>query len=181
MKQIVAYTDGSAVASGKLKGHGGFGTYFPNLFGEKKAFSKGYLDTKTGRMEIMALIYAVKAIPKDYNCELIVYSDSQYVVKSFTEKRLENWVANGWKSYGQDIANVDLWKVLLDSLNERSGLKLNMKWIKSHQIDKLKKCEVNRRAEMLLDENILGNAIADILADHKRHKNKLKTDKEWTQ
>ena len=54
--KILAYTDGSAVASGKLKGHGGFGTYFPDLFGSKKAYSEGYLETKTGRMEQMALL-----------------------------------------------------------------------------------------------------------------------------
>ena len=45
MDVIIAYTDGSAVASGVLNGHGGFGTYFPNLFGKRKAFSLGFKDT----------------------------------------------------------------------------------------------------------------------------------------
>ena len=56
MKSIVAYTDGSAVVRGKMAGAGGFGTYFPkHLDGKPKAYSLGFKETKTGRMEIMAL------------------------------------------------------------------------------------------------------------------------------
>lgn len=91
-RAFYAYTDGSAVVGGKSKGNGGFGTYFPNLFGSKKAWSLGFEDTKTGRMEISALFYAIKAMPErlKYSVTLRVYSDSEYVVKSFTEKRLED-------------------------------------------------------------------------------------------
>tara|TARA_B110000285_G_scaffold229784_1_gene295229 strand:- start:1201 stop:1767 length:567 start_codon:yes stop_codon:yes gene_type:complete len=177
MKKIIAYTDGSAVASGVLKGHGGFGTYFPDLLGEKKAFSAGYLNTKTGRMEQTALLYAIKAIPKDLECELEVHSDSQYVVKTFTEKRLDKWIANNWMSYGASIANVDLWKRIKEELDNREKLKLSMVWIKAHQIDKLKKCQIEERKELLKNPHVVGNSIADILADHKRHKNKLQTDR----
>jgi ribonuclease HI len=177
MKKIIAYTDGSAVASGELKGHGGFGTYFPDLFGEKKAFSKGYLITKTGRMEIIALIYAIKAIPKNTKCILEVYSDSQYVVKSFTEGRLKKWALNNWISYEKEIANVDLWKVVIRELKERPEMVLNMAWIKAHQVDKLKKSQIEEKKELLNDPHIVGNLVADKLADHKRHIKKLKSDK----
>jgi ribonuclease HI len=177
MKKILAYTDGSAVASGRLKGHGGFGTYFPDLFGKRKAFSAGYLVTKTGRMEQIALIYAIKAIPKNTECELEVWSDSQYVVKSFTEGRLKKWIKNNWISYEKEIANVDLWKVIIRELNNRPKMVLSMEWIKAHQIDKLKKSQKIERDELLKNPHIVGNLIADKLADHKRHINKLKSDK----
>tara|TARA_R110000737_G_scaffold291841_1_gene298429 strand:+ start:1156 stop:1686 length:531 start_codon:yes stop_codon:yes gene_type:complete len=175
MKKIIAYTDGSAVASGRLKGHGGFGTYFPDLLGEKKAFSAGYLNTKTGRMEQTALLYAIKAIPKDLECRLEVYSDSQYVVKTFTEKRLDKWIANNWMSYGSSIANVDLWKRIKEELDNRKKLKLSMIWIKAHQLDKEKNPVA--KAHLMQDPHIVGNSVADILADHKRHINKLESDK----
>ena len=175
--KILAYTDGSAVASGKLKGHGGFGTYFPNLLGSKKAFSEGYLDTKTGRMEQMALLYAIKAIPEDLECVLEVHSDSQYVVKTFTENRLQKWISNNWESYGGQVANVDLWQRVVLEISLRPKMKLQMVWIKAHQLDRLKKCETIKRKELLQNPHIVGNTIADILADHKRHINKLKTDK----
>ncbi len=177
MEKILAYTDGSAVASGKLKGNGGFGTYFPNLLGERKAFALGYEDTKTGRMEIIALLYALRAIPENLECELEVYSDSQYVVKTFTEKRLQKWIKNKWLSYGNEIKNVDLWKKIIKELRLRPRMKLSMIWIKAHQIDKLKKSETEKRKELLKDKHIVGNSVADKLADHKRHVKKLKTDK----
>lgn len=177
MEKILCYTDGSAVASGKLKGHGGFGTFFPNLLGKRKAFSDGYLNTKTGRMEQMALLYAIKAIPKDLECELIVRSDSQYVTKTFTENRLSKWIANDWMSYGKEIANVDLWKRIKKELDSRKKMKLTMVWIKAHQLDKLKKSDKEKRMELLRDMHIVGNSIADKLADHKRHKHKQITDK----
>ena len=177
MKKIIAYTDGSAVASGALKGHGGFGTYFPDLFGKKKAFSAGYLETKTGRMEQTALLYAIKAIPKDLECELEVHSDSQYVVKTFTEKRLDKWIANNWMSYEKQIANVDLWKKIKKELDDRCMMKLTMVWVKAHRLEDLKKGQIEERKELLNNPHIVGNAMADILANHKRHINKFKTDK----
>ena len=176
MEKILAYTDGSAVASGNLKGNGGFGTYFPDLFGKKKAYSKGYLNTKTGRMEQMALLYAIKAIPKDLKCELIVRSDSQYVVKTFTENRLQRWILNDWQSYGKEIANVDLWKRIVKEIECRKLMTLTMIWIKAHQLDKEKNTVA--KAYLMKDSHIVGNSIADILADHKRHINKVETDKE---
>tara|TARA_R110002020_G_scaffold131033_2_gene293016 strand:- start:501 stop:1037 length:537 start_codon:yes stop_codon:yes gene_type:complete len=176
MKKITAYTDGSAVVVGPRKGQGGFGTYFPDLFGIKKGYSKGYENTKTGRMEIMALIYAIKAIPLD--CEekilLEVYSDSMYVVKTFTENRLQRWIENDWMSYGTKIKNVELWELTKKLLDERSFLTLRMKHIKSHQVDKEKNPVA--KAYLMQDPNIVGNMMADKLADYRRHKQLNKLD-----
>ena len=177
VRTILAYTDGSAVASGRLKGHGGFGTYFPDLNGEAKAFSLGYLDTKTGRMEITALLFAIKNIPLDLECELVVYSDSQYVTKTFTENRLSRWILNNWISNGVQVKNVDLWSCIQSELYKRPKMILTMKWIKAHQLDKLKKKDILKRKELLENEHIFGNAVADLLADHKRHIIKLKSDR----
>lgn len=173
--KISVYTDGSAVVSGKFKGRGGFATYFPNLFGNKKVYSKGFINTKTGRMEIMALLYAIKAIPTHKALELNVYSDSQYVVKSFTENRLEKWVSNDWASYGNEVKNVDLWKKVLKELGLRKKLTLYLHHIKSHQYDSEK--DPIKKKELLKNEHILGNTIADYFANYKNfNENELKTD-----
>lgn len=179
MEIITAYTDGSAVVVGKNKGHGGFGTYFPNLFGNKKAWSNGFLQTKTGRMEIMALFYAIKAIPVEYShwINLVVFTDSQYVEKSFSEGRLERWKNNNWINTAGEVKNKDMWKVILREIAMRPYLKLDLKHIKSHQLDKEKDPE--KRKQLSLNPHIVGNAVADKLADHKRHKNKLKSDLIW--
>lgn len=177
MKKIVAYTDGSAVVVGPKKGQGGFGTYFPDLFGKKKGFSKGYSNTKTGRMEVTALLYAIMAMPMKSEEKIIlrVYSDSMYVVKTFTEKRLKRWVDNNWISYGAEIKNVDLWRAVLFHLDSRPFLALDMVHIKSHQVEKEK--NPVEKARLLQDPNIIGNMMADRLADYNRHVTLLKSDK----
>lgn len=173
MKTVIAYTDGSAVVNGKMKGAGGFGTYFPNFYGKPKAFSAGFKTTKTGRMEISALYYAITAFYVNHkeDIELVVYSDSEYVVKTFTEKRLERWIKDDF--YGKK--NVDMWKAIIKALEERPFLKLKMIHIKSHQYEKEK--NPVGKAYLMLDPNIIGNMMADLLANYKRHKKLLKSDK----
>ncbi|UXQ88829.1 RNase [Tenacibaculum phage Larrie] len=181
MKNILVYTDGSAVVTGKNKGNGGFGTYFPDLNGEKTAFSLGYKHTKTGRVEILALMYAIKALPLKSKevINLIVYADSEYVIKSFTEGRLENWQNNGWKTKPfrgkvEDIKNKELWLEVLRQIDKRPFLKLTFNHIRSHQVEKEK--DPIKKAKLLKDPHIRGNMIADKLADYKRHKVLLDKD-----
>ena len=169
-KVIYAYTDGSSVVKGKNKGNGGFGTYFPDLFGKPKAFSLGFKQAKTGKMEVMALLYALKAMPDTYSetVKLIVYSDSEYVVKSFTEKRLKKWIAAGWRNSSGKVKNKKLWEKINLELISRGYLELEMRHIKSHQVEKEKDPE--KRKILRENQHIKGNLIADFLADYKRHK-----------
>lgn len=176
MRNITAYTDGSAVVSGKCAGYGGYGTYFPKLFEKPTAFSAGYKNTKTGRMEIRALLLALRAMPikSPEPILLTVYSDSQYVVKSFTENRLVKWINHGWTNSSGKVKNRDLWEKVLDQLRDKKYLTLKMVHIKSHQYDKEK--NLLKKKELLNDPHILGNTIADRLADYKRHKILLEDD-----
>ena len=175
MNTFVAYTDGSAVVKGQCKGRGGFGTYFPNLYGSKKGFSLGYKDTKTGRMELTALYYAIIAIKKSERCKLIVYSDSEYVVKSFTEGRLEKWIRAGWRNTSGEVKNQDIWSAIVKQLVDRPTMIFEIKHIKSHQVEKEK--DPIKKKQLMKDPNIIGNMMADKLADYKRHKNLLDSDK----
>tara|TARA_R110002126_G_scaffold50551_4_gene139232 strand:- start:11246 stop:11779 length:534 start_codon:yes stop_codon:yes gene_type:complete len=174
MNKIIAYTDGSAVVKGKAKGNGGFATYFPDLYGSKKAFSLGFKDTKTGRMELSALYYAIISIRIDERVKLVVYSDSEYVVKSFTEQRLRKWIAAGWKNTSGEVKNQDIWKEIVKELDGRPRMILEMIHIRSHQVEKEK--DPAKRAELLKDPNIIGNVVADRLADYKRHSTLLDSD-----
>lgn len=176
MRIVLAYTDGSAVVNGKNKGRGGFGTYFPDLDGEKKGYSLGFKNSKTGRMEISALYYAIIAMPLSSKNRVIlrVYSDSEYVVKSFTLKRLEKWIQAGWRNSSGEVKNKQMWKTLLEALNRRKYLKLEMVHIRSHQVEKEKDPE--KKALLLKDPHIIGNMVADKLADYKRHTILLEDD-----
>lgn len=169
---IVAYTDGSASVAGSMKGMAGFGVYFPNLFGKQKAFSLGFEQGKTGEQEVLALLYAIRQIPKSPEVKkLTVYSDSEYVVKTFTEGRLEKWRKADWTNTSGEVKNKDLWIKIHEELSKRSFLKLEMKHIRSHQVEKEKNAE--KRELLLKDPHIIGNSIVDKLADYKRHKKRL--------
>ena len=175
MNKIKAYTDGSAVVRGVAKGNGGFGTYFPDLYGFKAAFSLGFKTTKTGRMELLALYYAIIAIKKNKRCILKVYSDSEYVVKSFTEGRLKKWIRAGWRNSSGDVKNQDLWSAIVDELAQRPVMIFQITHIRSHQVEKEK--DPIKKKELMKDPHIIGNMVADRLADYKRHDVLLDSDK----
>lgn len=173
MELIKCYTDGSATVAGENKGKGGFGVYFPDLLGSPRAFSLGFKNGLTGQMEVCALLYAIRAIPLNFGKPLTlrVFSDSEYVVKTFTEKRLQKWVANGWRNTSGEVKNRELWEHIIEALKDRSFMVLEMNHIRSHQVEK----EKNIFARKLLKENpdIIGNMMADKFADYKRHTNLL--------
>jgi ribonuclease HI len=173
MKEFIAYTDGSASVAGKDAGKGGFGTYFPNLYGSPKAFSLGFKQAKTGEMEVCALLFAINAMPKlsDESISLTIYSDSEYVVKSFTEKRLEKWIENNWINSIGNVKNQKLWKNVVESLRIRPFLTFKINHIRSHQVEKEK--DPIKKAALKKDMHIIGNLMADKLADYKRHKTLL--------
>tara|TARA_R110000796_G_scaffold70936_1_gene160982 strand:+ start:499 stop:1092 length:594 start_codon:yes stop_codon:yes gene_type:complete len=179
MKQIIAYTDGSAVVSGANKGRGGYGAFFPDFYGKPKGLHEGFLYTKTGRTEMHALLSAINAFDwktdaADEHVMLTVYSDSQYVVKAFTDGRLNKWKDNGWTNSSGKVKNKDLWLRILYALEQRRYLKLDMIWIKGHQLDKEKNPVA--KAYLMQDPHIVGNAMADILADRWRLGINLKHD-----
>lgn len=169
----VAYTDGSAVVRGEFKGRGGFGVYIQQEGKKDRMFSLGFKHTKTGRMEVMALLWAIRAFPKHHlrdsknSLYLTVYSDSEYVVKAFTEGRLKRWQQAGWRNTSGEVANQDLWAHVLGALGARIYLTLQMKHIRGHQIDKAKTQE--EKDLLKQDPHVRGNLIADRLADYKRH------------
>lgn len=176
IKEIIAYTDGSGCVAGELKGCGGFGTYFPSqehFFKEAKAFSLGFMEGKTGEMETLALLYAIKALPITSSelYKLVVYSDSEYVCKTFTEDRLYKWKAKGWRNTSGEVKNKELWILVDQELMSRKYLSIELRHIRSHSLDKVKSPE--ERKKLLANAHIVGNAIADQLANYKRFENRL--------
>lgn len=154
MEEIIIFTDGSACI--KPPNLGGCGVYI--IHGENEYFiSKGYINTKTGRMEIYALLYALCSINKDVGVKVTIYSDSQYVVNSLSKQWVLKWQRNNWVG----VKNVDLWQKVLEEIKIRPKMKLRLKWIKGLQ-------------KNFDNKLVIGNNIADMLADYKNHDNYIK-------
>ena len=90
----------------------------------KKEFYSGYRYTTNNRMELLAVIKALEKLKK-INQEVVVFSDSKYVIDA-VEK---NGFLNGEKINSKGKKNSDLWKKFL-KLFEIHNIKF--KWVKAH-------------------------------------------------
>lgn len=79
----------------------------------KKEISGGSNETTNNIMEITAVIEALKKLKR--SCEVEVYSDSSYVVNSFNNGWIYNWIKNNWiTSSKEPVKNKELWQELYD-------------------------------------------------------------------
>ena len=127
--KVTLYTDGACSGN---PGTGGYGAILvhvdSNGIKHEKEFSEGYKLTTNNQMELLAVIVGLEALKKP--CEVIVYSDSKYVVDAFNNKWVDNWIAKGWKTAGKSpVKNVELWKRLLDA---KSAHDVEFIWVKGH-------------------------------------------------
>lgn len=130
MMEVKIYTDGAA--RGNPDGPGGYGTIlvYVDSKGEShiREYSKGYKKTTNNRMELMAAIAGLEALTKP--CHVMLYSDSQYLVKAFNEHWLDGWIKKGWKrGKNEPVKNTDLWKRLLAA---KEPHQVEFIWVKGH-------------------------------------------------
>ena len=107
MEKIIIYTDGAC------SGNPGPGGWAAVLIynGKEKEISGGNKNTTNNIMEITAVIEGLKALK--YPCEVELYSDSAYVVNTFTQGWIFNWMQKGWKTAsGDSVKNKKLWQEL---------------------------------------------------------------------
>ncbi|MES2004246.1 MAG: ribonuclease HI [Bacteroidota bacterium] len=119
--QLMIYTDGSARGN---PGRGGYGIVL--LWGtQRKELSAGYRLTTNNRMELLAVIVALKSLTKKH-IPVAVYTDSQYVVNSVEKKWLDNWIRTDFKGGKK---NKDLW---LQYHAIAKNFMVRFHWVKGH-------------------------------------------------
>lgn len=110
-------------------------------------FSQGYRLSTNNRMEIMGILFGLKAILAKVNdgsfagiTQINAASDSEYAVNSITKGWITKWQQNNWmtSSFGgkkpNAVKNKDLWEQVIevqDQLKQRN-ITLNLTWIKGH-------------------------------------------------
>jgi ribonuclease HI len=124
MKKVEIFTDGACSGN---PGPGGWGAIL-RYNGVEKELSGGASDTTNNRMELSAVIFALKALKMP--CEVTVTTDSKYVYESITKGWVYSWQKNGWRKADKKPAlNVDLWTELLDLLSKHQ---VTFNWVKGH-------------------------------------------------
>ena len=122
--KITIYTDGAAKGN---PGKGGYGIVL--LSGKhRKELSEGFRLTTNNRMELLAVIVALESIKKSGE-EVVVYSDSKYVVDAVEKKWLFSWEKMNFKKK----KNPDLWVRFLKIFRVH---KVSFIWVKGHANNK---------------------------------------------
>ncbi|MBQ7286095.1 MAG: ribonuclease HI [Alphaproteobacteria bacterium] len=124
MPEIEIYTDGACSGN---PGAGGWGAILRCGTVEKE-LSGGEKDTTNNRMELTAVIEALKALKKE--CSITLYTDSRYVMDGINQW-LPNWKSNNWRTTNKKspVKNIDLWQQL-DTLVSQHQIK--WVWVKGH-------------------------------------------------
>lgn len=117
------YCDG---ASSK-NGDGGIGCLLMDGNNKVELLSRQYKKTTNNRMELTSAIEVLKLLKKKDYTQIDLYSDSQYVVKPFTEGWIYNWLNRNM----EDVPNADLWLELLEEYC-RLQKKVTFNWVKGH-------------------------------------------------
>ncbi len=123
---ITFYTDGGCSGN---PGPGGW-AYAVSEDGKLvETRSGGEAATTNNRMELTAVIMALRYALEKGEKEVTVLTDSQYVKNGITVW-IHSWKKNGWRTAGrQPVKNVEYW-LELDSLN--SSLSVTWSWVKGH-------------------------------------------------
>lgn len=115
----IAYTDGSC---NNLSPYGEGGAAYVILDGQRnlvKQNSKGFVGVTNNRMELMAILSAVAAVPS--GSTLAIYTDSQYCIQVLTNKANAN-------NFSRPNANI-----IRQYFNYASRLKaVRFEWVKGH-------------------------------------------------
>lgn len=129
MKNVILYTDGACSGN---PGDGGWGAVLM-YNGVQKQICGFCKNTTNNQMELTAVIEGLKRLKEI--CLVDVFTDSAYVCNAFEQKWVQTWLKNGFiNSKGESVANVELWKELIDLCNKQH---VTFHKVKGHSDDEL--------------------------------------------
>ena len=130
---ITIHTDGSCMGN---PGPGGFAAILEQDNREFLTVTGGDPNTTNNRMELSAVIEALRAvnsIPEMREIHVTIRSDSTYVTNAFNKGWLHNWTRNHWtNSKGQPVPNRERWQDLLAQIK---GHQHSFVWVRGHSGD----------------------------------------------
>lgn len=115
LPEVIVYTDGACSGN---PGPGGWGAILI-WKGREKELSGGEAHTTNNRMEMQAVIEALKAIKKP--CKVNIHSDSALIINTMTKGWIEGWQKRGWrKADKKPVENKELWQQMLQAMEPHS-------------------------------------------------------------
>lgn len=122
-KIVEIYTDGACSGN---PGVGGWGVIL-RWNGHERELYGGNAHTTNNQMELMAAIYALKALKEP--CLVDLYTDSVYV-RNGISKWIEGWKKNNWRTASKSpVKNMELWQALEGACSCHT---VRWHWVKGH-------------------------------------------------
>ncbi len=124
LKEVTIYTDGACLGN---PGPGGWAAIL-QYGGHRREHTGGARLTTNNRMELMAAIRGLEALNQP--CHIVLFSDSEYVVKAMQLGWAKSWQSRGWRrGRNQAASNPDLWERLLQSVEPHE---IEFQWVRGH-------------------------------------------------
>ena len=121
---IEIYTDGFCEPN---PGRGGYAAVLLHPKGRRE-ISGGFRLTTNNRMELIAAVKALEILKQ--RCNVVLHSDSKYLVDAMRERWFEKWRRNGWwRTQTERVANVDIWEQLVRLCEQHT---VEFRWVKGH-------------------------------------------------
>jgi ribonuclease HI len=135
---VEIWTDGGCKPN---PGPGGWGAIL-RFRGRTRELSGAETATTNNRMELVAAASALEALTRP--CRVTLRTDSQYVKNGITRWHT-GWVRRNWRNAaGDPVANMDLWRRLLDAAKPHE---VEWLWVRGHSGEPM-----NERADQLATE-----------------------------
>lgn len=151
-KQVEIYTDGACSTNGTWDGGWGIVVVEDNSVVYRDGGSEK--QTTNNIMEMKAMIAAIDyAIDRCRGENVIIYSDSAYIVNCIEQQWYVKWKQNGWiTSKKEPVLNKELWFDII------TGYTTNQKWLKIQKIKGHNGNQYNEEADKLavLYKNLAG-------------------------
>ena len=154
---IKVFTDGSCSMNGSAKAKAGIGVYFKK--GDKRNVSRRINGKQTNNTAELSAVIEVFSVLKDeikQGKDIIIYTDSEYVIKCCTSYG-EKCEKMNWKKKKGEIPNIELVKKAYSLYKQFDNIQLE--WIKAHtnQTDELSigNQGADQLANMALEKNLL--------------------------
>jgi len=144
MKKIILYTDGGCRGNQNEHNIGAIGGIL--IYPEKnikKEYNEGFKNTTNNKMELLAIIKGLSMLKEP--CDIMVHTDSAYVVNAYHSHWIDNWKAKNWtRGKAGPLKNAELWQELDQLVNKHQ---VTFVKVKGHANDAL-----NNRADALVNE-----------------------------
>ena len=141
----VIYTDGACAQTGR----GGYAAVIVGLLPHEPVVISGREpETTNNRMEMRAVIEGLSALDPCPAVEVV--TDSEYVLKGFTQW-LPGWIQSGWRTSAKNpVKNADLWVELVAAAQRHE--QVTWRWTRGQSGDRF-----NEMADRIAQQNAAGS------------------------